>query len=195
MNCKNCGAGLQPVGNRSYFRCLHCETFHFPEEIGDGIAIVGDETSHRCPVCEESLIRAVIEGNEVGYCQDCRGFLANNRTFALIVQIKRARNDSAPDNPLPFSSDELSRRLKCPICSKLMETHPYHAGGNAVIDTCPRCHIVWLDSEELTVISRYRGKLESPVRSIDGDGSPVHPTPMPESETAFNLFGFRVKLT
>jgi Zn-finger nucleic acid-binding protein len=36
-----------------------------------------------------------------------------------------------------------------------METHPYGGGGNAVVDTCPRCDTIWLDAEELTVISRY----------------------------------------
>ena len=39
-----------------------------------------------------------------------------------------------------------------------MDTHPYHAGGNAVIDTCDRCRLVWLDAGELTVIGRYPGR-------------------------------------
>ena len=40
MNCANCGGGLRPVGNRNYFRCPYCETFHFPDETDVNIITV-----------------------------------------------------------------------------------------------------------------------------------------------------------
>jgi hypothetical protein len=36
-----------------------------------------------------------------------------------------------------------------------MEAHPYFGGGNAVVDTCDRCNLIWLDAGELAVIERY----------------------------------------
>jgi hypothetical protein len=36
-----------------------------------------------------------------------------------------------------------------------MEAHPYFAGGNAVVDTCERCQLIWLDAGELAIIERY----------------------------------------
>ena len=36
-----------------------------------------------------------------------------------------------------------------------MEAHPYFGGGNAVVDTCERCGLIWLDAGELAVIERY----------------------------------------
>jgi Zn-finger nucleic acid-binding protein len=36
-----------------------------------------------------------------------------------------------------------------------MDTHPYGGGGNAVIDSCFVCRLVWLDAGELTVLERY----------------------------------------
>jgi Zn-finger nucleic acid-binding protein len=36
-----------------------------------------------------------------------------------------------------------------------MDAHPYFGGGNAVVDTCERCGLVWLDAGELAIIERY----------------------------------------
>jgi Zn-finger nucleic acid-binding protein len=36
-----------------------------------------------------------------------------------------------------------------------MDTHPYFGGGNAVVDTCERCGLIWLDAGELPIIERY----------------------------------------
>lgn len=196
MNCPNCGGGLQPVGNRNYFRCPYCETFHFPEETGDGIAVVGGDSNYDCPICEKSLILAAIEGLDVMYCAVCRGFLATNATFGQVVQAKRAKETESPQVPIPFSREELNRRIFCPSCHKPMDTHPYHAGGNAVIDTCPRCQLVWLDAGELTVIGEYKGRAAPPIRTLQLDeDSPIFSRPVTNPpETTVNLFGFRIHL-
>jgi Zn-finger nucleic acid-binding protein len=195
MNCANCGGGLRPVGNRSYFRCPYCETFHFPEETGDGVAVVGGDSVLACPVCAEALTAAAIDGCEVNYCRRCRGFLATNASFGRVVQLKRAKQPPAPPIALPFAQEELKRRVACPRCHKPMDTHPYHAGGNAVIDTCDRCQLVWLDAGELTVIGNYQGRSAPPVRSVTSDDEPAPPPPAPpEPETTFDLFGFRIRL-
>lgn len=155
MNCENCGGGLKPVGNRSYFRCPFCETFHFPEETEDGVAVIGDEFDWECPVCEKPLAAAAIDGHPVAYCQSCRGFVAENGVFGHIVQKRRSARPATIPDCQPFAPDELRRRVRCPRCRGAMDTHPYHGGGNAVIDTCARCRLVWLDAGELTVIVRY----------------------------------------
>jgi Zn-finger nucleic acid-binding protein len=33
-----------------------------------------------------------------------------------------------------------------------MSVHPYYGPGNAVVDTCGDCLLVWLDHSELSVI-------------------------------------------
>ncbi len=65
MNCENCGGGLKPVGNRPYFRCPYCETFHFPQELADGVALVGGTAPQACPVCADPLAHAAIDGHAV----------------------------------------------------------------------------------------------------------------------------------
>jgi Zn-finger nucleic acid-binding protein len=191
MNCPNCGAALKPVGNRNYFRCPYCETFHFPEETGDGVALVHGDSPHDCPICTKLLTRAAIDGHDVSYCRVCRGFLATNAVFSQIVQIKRAKNGPTPPVALPFDKEELARRVKCPSCRKMMDTHPYHAGGNAVIDTCHRCKVVWLDAGELTVLGKYQGR-SGPVPTPPP--REVEPAKEPEPEYMF-LFGFPIRLS
>lgn len=156
MNCRNCAAAMQPVGGRSYFRCDHCGTFAFPATNGDGIAKLIGETELPCPVCKVNLSMGAIEGHPVRFCNTCQGFLAANEDFGEIVPKKRNQFADQTTIPRSFDPKELQRRLKCPRCQKLMDTHPYGGGGNAVVDTCHRCRLIWLDAEELEVIARYR---------------------------------------
>lgn len=187
MNCPNCGGGLKPVGNRPYFRCPYCETFHFPEPLADGVTVVGGAVGCACPVCANALTRATIDGHGVGYCETCRGLLADNATFNRVVQAKRARA-GAEATAEPFDRAELARRLKCPACRKAMDAHPYHAGGNAVIDTCHRCRLVWLDAGELTVLGNFVPR-RAPAPIVPPMAlEPADPRP------TFNLFGFTVTM-
>ncbi len=192
MNCANCGGGLRPVGNRDYFRCPYCETFHFPTETGDGVATIGEVLADECPVCAERLTLAAIHGHEVSYCQTCRGFLATNGTFGRLVQTRRAEAGSTAPPASPFDPAELKRRIRCPRCQSRMDTHPYHAGGNAVVDTCERCHLIWLDAGELKVIGRFPARERpKPIAPVEATApSYAFADPAPE----IDLFGFRIRL-
>jgi Zn-finger nucleic acid-binding protein len=191
MNCPSCGGILKQAGHRNYFRCLYCSNFHFPEETGDGVAIVGGESNFICPVCEKPLTLGSIEGENVCYCRTCRGFLANNGTFGTIVRQKRSRQAELEYVPVPFAAEELNRRINCPGCRQRMDTHPYHAGGNAVIDTCHRCKLVWLDAGEMSVLGKYPDRTGLPAFATvtekededDGDTPPA----------VLNLLGFLIR--
>lgn len=192
---------MQPVGNRPYFRCGYCETFHFPQELADGVAVMGHELPHECPVCTETLVHAAIEGHAIGYCKTCRGFLAENAIFNQIVQAKRAENAGVAHVSLPFDQAELKRRIACPGCTKPMDTHPYHAGGNAVIDTCHRCRLVWLDAGEITVLGKYTNRTGSGSgsRPISGSAPSYFPPsrrtePTEDPRPTFTLFGFTLTM-
>src|SRR5439155_23365101 len=181
---------------RNYFRCPYCHAFEFPEPTGDGVAVVGGDTEYDCPVCGDRLTRAAVDGYDVSYCPACRGFLATNATFGILVRLERARHAEPDFVPVPFAPEELRRRVQCPRCHKPMDTHPYHAGGNAVIDTCERCHLVWLDAGELAEIGRYPFHGGTPAERA----GLTDPDPVPEREpdrgadsSAIHLFGFRIK--
>jgi Zn-finger nucleic acid-binding protein len=156
MNCPGCGAALAPVGNRNHLHCSHCDRYHFPQETGDGVCPLGDPAGVRCPVCtDRPLQTALIDGEHLCYCDHCRGFLTKIDTFGVIVTKRRALHGEHEQRPGPFDPAELRRSIKCPACRDRMEAHPYFGGGNAVVDTCERCRLIWLDAGELAVIERY----------------------------------------
>jgi Zn-finger nucleic acid-binding protein len=155
MNCLGCGAAMQLVSNRGYFHCLHCGGYHFPRETGDGVVVLGEPAGADCPVCRVALQTALIDGEAVSYCGHCRGFLTKVGVFGQIVTKRRSRHGANEQRPEPFDPAELKRVLHCPACRRRMEAHPYFGGGNAVVDTCERCHLIWLDAGELAVIERY----------------------------------------
>lgn len=190
MNCPGCGAAMQLAGNRRHFRCDHCGSFHFPEETGDGVASLGEPAGANCPVCQVPLQAALIDGESVSYCERCRGFLAQTSAFSRIVTERRKRHGEHERVTDPFDPADLRRPLKCPACHKRMEAHPYFGGGNAVVDTCDRCNLIWLDAGELAIIERYvphQHRIEPPLDIARNEG-PV-PDSTPQEPGLFDVGG------
>ncbi len=155
MNCPNCGAAMELVGNRNHFRCEYCATIHVPEPIDEGLIPTDEEHRLSCPHCELRLKKGVIEGKPVAFCSQCRGFLTTSEHFAVIVRKRRTRREPTAVETEPFDPTELRQVTKCPRCDVRMQTHPYGGGGAAVIDSCMRCHLVWLDAGELTILEQF----------------------------------------
>jgi Zn-finger nucleic acid-binding protein len=158
MNCENCGAPMVLVRDRDYFFCEYCGSFHFPEESSNGITVLDESPDNlRCPICQNTLSRASIDGCRALYCKKCRGILTDQPSFTKIVNSRRARASGPPDKPRPLNPEELQRQIRCPYCGEMMETHPYYGPGNIVIDTCRRCHVIWLDHGELGEVTDAPG--------------------------------------
>jgi Zn-finger nucleic acid-binding protein len=155
MNCPNCGAALELLDNRDVLTCPYCLTTRFPEVPDDGLVPLEEDDRFDCPRCVVRLKIGAVEGRRVGYCPDCRGFLTTARNFSLVLERRRAKAKAADPKPLTFDPAELTRRTACPRCRSRMDTHPYGGGGNAVIDSCLSCRLVWLDAGELTVLERF----------------------------------------
>jgi Zn-finger nucleic acid-binding protein len=188
MNCANCGAAMVLLGARRYYFCQHCGSFHFPGTIDEGVRVTpGAPSSANCAVCRKPMARALLDDeHQAEYCQNCRGVLLPRRHFAEIVRRRRSWASSPPVTPEPLDRRELERVVRCPSCSRQMQTHPYYGPGNVVIQTCDACDLVWLDHGELQQIvdapGGDRGNRELPgprARShrspdeTDGSGAPA----------------------
>ena len=92
-----------------------------------------------------------------------------------IVSERRKRHGAHERVTEPFDPADLRRTLECPGCRKRMEPHPYFGGGNAVVDTCDRCNLIWLDAGELAIIERYVPQQHhiEPSLNIARDAGPV----------------------
>jgi Zn-finger nucleic acid-binding protein len=160
MNCKSCGAALTPIPHRHYFYCEHCSSFHFPDDLPgspDRITPLGKVVPARCPVCDVNLQLGRVEECSVHYCEKCRGFLVSCDDFAEIVRVRRARRPGLHGEATPLDPEELKRTIACPLCRRRMDVHPHYGPGSVVIDSCSRCHAVWLDRGEIAAIERAPG--------------------------------------
>jgi Zn-finger nucleic acid-binding protein len=110
---------------------------------------VGSETTHVCPACQALLSNGTIENRPVLYCTKCRGLLVSIDKFLPLVEYLRALWHPAGSNIEPRDNSDADRRFTCPTCDGTMIGHPYGGPGNVNIDTCERCSVIWLDSNEL----------------------------------------------
>ena len=151
---------MKLTDGRGYFSCAFCGAFQFPENAEsshDGITLLGEQADVSCPVCEAALVDGLMEARRVLHCKRCRGVLVSNDDFLVIIRRRRARFDEPPDPASPVNVEELKRKTLCPQCRRRMETHPYYGPGNAVIDTCSRCKLIWFDGGEIGVLERAPG--------------------------------------
>jgi len=138
-------------------------------------------------VCREALHDGRVEGEPVQYCSRCRGFLTGNASFSSVVRERRSKRPAGTTS-LGFDPTELKRAIDCPRCQKRMDTHPYYGGGRVVVDTCPRCALIWLDAGELTVIERHNP------RALISDPSPPPAIPLDDGADLLATFlGWRIE--
>ncbi len=176
VTCQQCGGNVESVAGRDYMQCRFCQTLAFPQENPlsvDRITPLNDGVDVACPCCSETLQKGQLEDRNVLYCRHCYGMLLKNDAFGAVVRERRARRElSEAETPRPINPADYDRLLHCPHCSGLMEAHPYYGPGNVVIDSCDRCHFIWLDHGEMARIERSAGGRE-PVPSalhINSDG-------------------------
>lgn len=150
------------VPNQNCLRCQDCGRFEFTTDLDDPSEpfVLQDQSAGvNCPKCQCELQFATLhERWRVCLCIQCRGYILENQAFATIVHEKRASYEGEDAAPVPMDVSELQKRRSCPACLNVMETHPYHGPGTAVINSCQGCKVTWLDYGELASIIRAPGK-------------------------------------
>jgi Zn-finger nucleic acid-binding protein len=153
------------------FKCDYCQSVFFPEKGGDdGVRVLGDPADQECPLCKLPLVHAVLAKNPILYCTSCKGMLILMGQLEGLIDEMREEHGAgaAPSAP---DKEELSRKINCPQCHRPMDAHFYAGGGNAVIDSCEECSLIWLDRGVLVRIAH---------------ASDVHTPPESSSSEAFD---------
>jgi Zn-finger nucleic acid-binding protein len=160
MNCTSCGAAMELVESCRYFRCGHCGRYHFPDRVeADGIDITGRcGDAVACPLCAVPMANATLHGEPIHFCETCRGMLLPRAAFAELIFRQRASPSSPPTIPPPLDRRALNRELSCPRCARRFDTHAYGGPGNAVVDGCAQCDVMWLDFGEFRQIIDAPGR-------------------------------------
>jgi len=158
LNCNNCGAPLTPCLDNGYLRCDYCGSLCFLAESEDRVRSLGEASELNCALCGVPLLQAYVDQAPALYCPQCRGLLIRQPAFAKAIAYLRATAPDPPVTPPAMNREDLRRRITCPQCGRVMDTHAYGGPGNIVIDNCPRCHLNWLDYGEFSRIVDAPGR-------------------------------------
>ena len=162
MNCKNCGAILTLHPTNGHWQCTYCQTQQVAEgepQSLDNIVASDAKSEIFCPCCmdEHQLQFGMLDKIHIAFCPDCFGYLIDSQSMGYVLKNRRKEYSGIEDEPAPPNPDDLSKSRNCPRCQSHMETHPYYGPGNAVIDSCSRCKMVWMDNGDLAQLVRAPG--------------------------------------
>jgi Zn-finger nucleic acid-binding protein len=151
-NCDNCGAPLRIDRDRGHFVCDYCLSQQEVRAATDYVELLS-ETSSLCPICSTPLSASRLEGHPLLSCARCFGMLIAMNRFAALIDAVRGREERSRRIALPRRQNPADRLINCPACGQPMLSHIYAGPGNAVIDSCERCQVNWLDPGELRRIA------------------------------------------
>ncbi|MFN2197997.1 MAG: zf-TFIIB domain-containing protein [Anaerolineales bacterium] len=158
MNCANCGAPMIYHRARATFECQYCLGVYIPEADDQGLRMIDEQARHICPLCDQPLVWADLDGFPAEICPQCRGVLMLQSLFGKAVRVLRARARTPAVEPGLLDRSGLERRVRCPGCCQEMDNHIYAGPGNIVIDTCLNCGLIWLDYRELRQVLDTPGR-------------------------------------
>ena len=158
MNRENCGAPMKRTLDDGEYLCEFCSSTIPTGILEDPIQILDEPCGFTFPLCKVPLASATILGAPACCCRICRGLLIRQEIFVAVVDMLRTQVRGAGITPRPIPPEQLQRRIDCPSCGEMMNTHPYLGPGNFVIDLCTACKNVWLDKGEITAIALSPGR-------------------------------------
>lgn len=153
MNCPSCGAPLRISDANTSLRCDYCHSVVTVQADETGVQFVDEAQELICPNCTVPVWNALLAGVRLDACKRCHGLLVPTGSFEALIERMRAENLGSEIPALGDAAD-LDRRVSCPKCRQRMETHFYYGGGHAVMSTCERCDLHWLESGVLMQIVR-----------------------------------------
>jgi Zn-finger nucleic acid-binding protein len=101
----------------------------------------GEGSGRACCECHGPFKVIQIEGVELDFCPECRGFWFDPGEL---------KSMTATDSDVPASKlKHRTSRYKCPICLAQMTEHVYLEPHNLLVDCCPDGHGIYLEEGEL----------------------------------------------
>ncbi|HEV2134473.1 MAG TPA: hypothetical protein VGR47_09420 [Terracidiphilus sp.] len=141
------------TGGNASLRCDYCKTVLVVAPDDAGVQFVDEAAEFSCPLDTASLWNGVLAQVPIRACKQCHGLLVTVGAFEDLIANMRAAHPEEVDSP-PANPADLKRKVICPKCRQTMDTHFYFGGGHAVISTCEKCELHWLDGGVLMRIVR-----------------------------------------
>jgi Zn-finger nucleic acid-binding protein len=153
------------------YKCDFCQNTFFPEKNDDGVRVLGEPSGQDCPLCNIPLVHAVLAKNPIIYCTGCKGMLIPMAMLeGLIEELRDEQGAGAA--PVAPDKEDLRRKINCPQCHRPMDAHFYAGPGNAVIDSCEECSLIWMDRGVLMRIVHAPDASQHSESSFSEDSDP-----------------------
>jgi Zn-finger nucleic acid-binding protein len=154
------------------FKCDYCQSVYFPDKNDDGVRVLDEPSGQNCPVCNSvPLVRAVLAKVPIIYCTGCHGMMVAMQALEGLVDQLRAGQGSEGASAAPDTED-LHRKINCPQCHHPMDAHFYAGPGNAVINSCENCCLIWMDRGVLMRIVHASDASHQSENSFSEDSDP-----------------------
>ena len=107
-----------------------------------------------CPRCQQELVAGEFQSVELDMCAGCYGIvLEQNRLSGLLDVMANDLKDSLDLDAALEAVPNQGGEIACPRCHAQMEHYGYLGSNWVMIDSCKTCHVLWLDTDELGMMS------------------------------------------
>ncbi len=108
----------------------------------------------KCPVCHEGLTIFNFNGTDVDICtrRQCGIWFDAGETGAVELSDTLEGIDEAfagEFNPRPVEESMADKERLCPRHGTLLDRYEWNLGSGIVLDRCPSCAGIWMDSGEV----------------------------------------------
>lgn len=104
----------------------------------------------KCPRDKQQLKQEVFCGIEIDSCSYCDGTWLDKGEMAKIVGMEKDLLGGEEIKLEPLRDRAPGERLKCPRCEDVdLIAYYFSKEKKLILDRCPRCEGIWLDTDEL----------------------------------------------
>lgn len=110
----------------------------------------------QCPGCNTNLDTITYEGITIETCPGCGGEWLDGGELRQVVRAREVRFDKDERRAIAAATkitgvdlQAVDRNLPCPKCDGRTDAVNYGGDTGIIIDRCPSCKGVWLDTGEL----------------------------------------------
>lgn len=117
-----------------------------------------------CPKCRCAMHEMILEGVEVDFCSSCKGLWFDKDEIAFTAELSEDIPDISEVRKNARKTDD-----ECPRCGIKLEEMKFVQAQDLLIDRCPQCQGIWLDSGEflkLEKIAAHIGDAQSKIMLV-----------------------------
>lgn len=116
-----------------------------------------------CPNCRKPMQEKGFHGQQVDFCLSCGGMWFDLGELDSILHLVKLCNSVELNEPEIDTTTEIEgdRLLHCPHDGSVMDKTEL---GGSIIDICPRCEGIWLDSGEIRALKLAERHIRENIR-------------------------------